>query len=99
MIVMHHNVGVTWPDKSQEKRVINFVCYGEENGYSAMAKTVGLTTAIATKMVLDGKLLSLEGKKIFSSKWIISLFDKSNPNDSDTQQMVYFTFKKPGFTI
>lgn len=56
MIVMHHNVGVTWPDKSQEKRVINFVCYGEENGYSAMAKTVGLPTAIATKMVLDGKL-------------------------------------------
>ncbi|XP_052677314.1 alpha-aminoadipic semialdehyde synthase, mitochondrial-like [Crassostrea angulata] len=56
MIMMHHNVGVTWPDKSQEKRVINFVCYGEENGYSAMAKTVGLTTAIATKMVLDGEI-------------------------------------------
>lgn len=56
MIVMHHNVGVTWPDKSQEKRVINFVCYGEENGYSAMAKTVGLPTAVATKMVLDGEI-------------------------------------------
>jgi saccharopine dehydrogenase-like NADP-dependent oxidoreductase len=57
MIVMHHNIGVTWADNSQEKRVINFVCYGEDNGYSAMAKTVGLPTAIATKMILDGKLV------------------------------------------
>ncbi|XP_056000894.1 alpha-aminoadipic semialdehyde synthase, mitochondrial-like isoform X3 [Ostrea edulis] len=56
MIVMHHNIGVTWADNSQEKRVINFVCYGEEKGYSAMAKTVGLPTAIATKMILDGEI-------------------------------------------
>ncbi|XP_061178911.1 alpha-aminoadipic semialdehyde synthase, mitochondrial-like isoform X2 [Saccostrea echinata] len=56
MIIMHHNIGITWPDNSQENRVINFVCYGEEKGYSAMAKTVGLPTAIATKMILDGEI-------------------------------------------
>ncbi|XP_022297624.2 alpha-aminoadipic semialdehyde synthase, mitochondrial-like isoform X2 [Crassostrea virginica] len=56
MILMHHSIGVTWPDNSQENRVINFVCYGEENGYSAMARTVGMPTAIATKLILDGEI-------------------------------------------
>ena len=54
---MHHSIGVTWPDNSQENRVINFVCYGEENGYSAMARTVGMPTAIATKLILDGTIV------------------------------------------
>ena len=57
MILMHHSIGVTWPDNSQENRVINFVCYGEENGYSAMARTVGMPTAIATKLILDGTIV------------------------------------------
>lgn len=35
---------------------INLVSYGEPQGYSAMAKTVGYPTAIATKMVLDGEI-------------------------------------------
>lgn len=32
------------------------VVYGDVNGYSAMAKTVGYPTAIATKMILDGEI-------------------------------------------
>ena len=31
------------------------ICYGDPNGHSAMARTVGLPVAIATKMVLDGE--------------------------------------------
>lgn len=31
--------------------------YGDINGHSAMAKTVGYPAAIAAKMILDGKIL------------------------------------------
>lgn len=83
MIVMYYNVGVIWLDKFQEKRVINFVCYGEENGYFVMVKIVGFIIVIVIKMVLDGKFFVFEGKKIFFLKWIILFFDKLNFNDSD----------------
>lgn len=56
MILMHHNIGVQWPDGSLQKRTVGLTVYGDYNGYSAMAKTVGLPTAIATKMILDGEI-------------------------------------------
>jgi len=56
LIVLRHEVGIQWPNGTEELRGINFVCYGETNGYSAMAKTVGYPAAIATKMVLDGEI-------------------------------------------
>lgn len=34
--------------------------YGDGNGTTAMARTVGLPAAIAAKMVLDGKCLNLK---------------------------------------
>lgn len=55
MILMHHEVGVLWPDGQKEQRNIDMVSYGDVGGYSAMAKTVGLPTGIATKMILHGK--------------------------------------------
>lgn len=57
MILMQHDIGVQWFDGSKERRQVNLVVYGDnsENGYSAMAKTVGLPTGIATKMVLTGE--------------------------------------------
>ena len=55
MILMHHDIGILWPDGQREQRRIDLVSYGDINGSSAMAKTVGLPTAIATKMVLDGQ--------------------------------------------
>ena len=55
MIVMHHDIGVLWPDGQREQRRIDLVNYGDLDGFSAMAKTVGLPTGIATKMVLDGQ--------------------------------------------
>ena len=55
MLIMRHDIGVEWLDRSREEHHVDFVVYGEPGGYSAMAKTVGYPTAIATKMVLEGK--------------------------------------------
>lgn len=52
--MMHHEVGIQWPDQTLENRNIDFVVYGDPKGYSAMAATVGFPTGIATKMVLEG---------------------------------------------
>jgi hypothetical protein len=35
------------------------VCIGEDQTYTAMAKTVGLPVAMATLLILNGKLLRL----------------------------------------
>ena len=63
MILMQHDIGVQWFDGSKEKRQVSLTVYGDssETGFSAMAKTVGLPTGIATKMVLtgNGSLLSI----------------------------------------
>ncbi|KAL4226643.1 hypothetical protein ACF0H5_014624 [Mactra antiquata] len=56
MILMQHDIGVRWLDGSLEKRKVSLVVYGDQNGFSAMAKTVGLPTGIATKMVLEGEI-------------------------------------------
>ncbi|CAG5121208.1 unnamed protein product [Candidula unifasciata] len=56
MIVMHHDVQVSWSDGRREQRRINFVNYGDPGGFSAMAKSVGLPTAIAARMILNGEI-------------------------------------------
>ena len=56
IIIMRHNIGIEWPDGTNEERYINLVVYGDPNGYSAMAKTVGYPTGIAAKMVLNGEI-------------------------------------------
>ncbi|CAH0555454.1 unnamed protein product [Brassicogethes aeneus] len=56
IIILRHEIGINWPDNRKETRGVNLVVYGDVNGYSAMAKTVGYPTAIATKMVLDGEI-------------------------------------------
>lgn len=56
LVILRHDVGIRWPDNRREIRGINLVVYGDVNGYSAMAKTVGYPTAIATKMILDGEI-------------------------------------------
>ncbi|XP_027057225.1 alpha-aminoadipic semialdehyde synthase, mitochondrial-like isoform X1 [Pocillopora damicornis] len=56
MVLLQHDIGVELPDKTQQNRRIDMICYGDPNGHSAMARTVGLPVAIATKMVLDGDL-------------------------------------------
>jgi hypothetical protein len=55
---MHHEIGYTWPDGKSEIRTVDFIQYGDVNGQTAMAKTVGLPCAIAAKMVLESLHLS-----------------------------------------
>lgn len=55
IIILRHDIGILWPNNKKEHRGVNFVVYGDINGHSAMAKTVGFPAAIATKMILDGK--------------------------------------------
>lgn len=54
VLIMRHDIGVKWPDMSEETRHVDFVIYGSPFQYSAMAATVGFPTAIAAKMVLEG---------------------------------------------
>lgn len=56
MIVMRNDVGLRHPTGELETKHISLVVYGETNGFSAMAKTVGYPAAIAARMVLDGEI-------------------------------------------
>ncbi|RYJ40209.1 Saccharopine dehydrogenase [Flavobacterium anhuiense] len=55
MIVMYHKFGY---ELNGEKKQIDskMVCIGEDQTYTAMAKTVGLPVAIATLLILNGKI-------------------------------------------
>ncbi|KAJ1523300.1 hypothetical protein ONE63_001179 [Megalurothrips usitatus] len=56
LVILRHDVDILWPDGRRELRGINLVAYGDPNGHSAMARTVGFPAAIAAKMVLDGEI-------------------------------------------
>jgi saccharopine dehydrogenase-like NADP-dependent oxidoreductase len=55
MIVMYHKFGY---ELNGEKKQIDskMVCLGDDQTYTAMAKTVGLPVAIATLQILNGKI-------------------------------------------
>jgi len=56
MIVMWHKLG--WETASGEKKMMtsSMVVKGDDQTYTSMSKTVGLPTAIAAKMILEGKI-------------------------------------------
>ena len=56
MVAMHHEFGIEWSNGSREHKTSTLIAYGDPNSYSAMAKTVGLPAAIATKLILQGKI-------------------------------------------
>lgn len=56
MIVLRHEIGVTWKDGQRERRDVTLAVRGDPHTHTAMARTVGLPTAIAAKMVLDGEI-------------------------------------------
>ncbi|BFZ08759.1 hypothetical protein BsWGS_11797 [Bradybaena similaris] len=56
MILMRHDIEIVWGDGKKEQRCIDFVNYGDLGGFSAMAKTVGLPTGIAARMILNGEI-------------------------------------------
>ncbi|XP_057185055.1 alpha-aminoadipic semialdehyde synthase, mitochondrial isoform X1 [Triplophysa rosa] len=71
MIIMRNDVGIRHPTGELETKHISFVVYGEPNGFSAMAKTVGYPAAIAARMVLSGEL-STKGLVVPMTKSIYS---------------------------
>uniref|UniRef100_A0A131XMG5 Putative lysine-ketoglutarate reductase/saccharopine dehydrogenase n=1 Tax=Hyalomma excavatum TaxID=257692 RepID=A0A131XMG5_9ACAR len=56
LVIMRHDIGIQWHDEKKEMRHVDMVTYGDPNGYSAMAKTVGYPAAIAAKMILQGEI-------------------------------------------
>jgi saccharopine dehydrogenase-like NADP-dependent oxidoreductase len=55
MIVMYHKFGYTL--NGEEKQIDSkMVCIGEDQMYTAMAKTVGLPVAMAALLILNGKI-------------------------------------------
>ncbi|KAJ3014576.1 hypothetical protein HKX48_005081 [Thoreauomyces humboldtii] len=56
MVAMHHEFGIQWRDGSKEKRTSTLFAYGDPQGYSAMAKTVGLPAAIGSELLLNAQL-------------------------------------------
>ncbi|CCH61563.1 hypothetical protein TBLA_0F00190 [Henningerozyma blattae CBS 6284] len=56
LVVLQHKFGIEWADGKTETRTSTLVQYGEVGGYSAMAATVGYPVAIATRLVLEGKI-------------------------------------------
>ncbi|HQZ25291.1 MAG TPA: saccharopine dehydrogenase C-terminal domain-containing protein [Flavobacterium sp.] len=55
MIVMYHKFGYELNEK-KEQIDSKMVCIGEDQTYTAMAKTVGLPVAMATLLILNGKI-------------------------------------------
>jgi saccharopine dehydrogenase (NADP+, L-glutamate forming) len=63
MIVLQHTFEVVYPDDRKEKIVSTLIDFGIPDGDSSMARTVGLPAAIATRLILEGKI-SLTGVRI-----------------------------------
>lgn len=56
MVIMRNDIGIRHPTGELEMKHVSLVVYGDAQGFSAMAKTVGFPAAIAARMVLDGKM-------------------------------------------
>ena len=57
MIIVHNEMIVEFPNK-KEKRISSMLNEGIPNGDSAMSRAVSLPPAIATKLILEGKITS-----------------------------------------
>ena len=68
MVVMQHQFTYQVGDKSK-KLISSLIVYGDNQRETAMAKTVGLPVAIATKLILSGDI-SGSGVQIPTSKGI-----------------------------
>jgi saccharopine dehydrogenase-like NADP-dependent oxidoreductase len=55
MIVLHHEFIAEF-ESGKEKINSTLIDFGIPNGDSSMARTVGLPAAIATKLILEGKI-------------------------------------------
>ena len=56
LVMLQHKFGIEWADGTTEVRTSTLVENGNPNGYSAMAKLVGVPCAVAVKQVLNGTI-------------------------------------------
>ncbi|KIW57245.1 saccharopine dehydrogenase [NADP(+), L-glutamate-forming] [Exophiala xenobiotica] len=56
MVMLQHKFEIEHKDGSTETRTSTLVDYGEPNGWSSMAKLVGVPCGLACLMVLDGRI-------------------------------------------
>ncbi|KAJ0297366.1 hypothetical protein COL516b_010783 [Colletotrichum fioriniae] len=55
LVMLQHKFVVEWKDGSRETITSTLELFGEPGGYSAMARTVGVTCGIATQLLLDSE--------------------------------------------
>ncbi|KAK6030158.1 saccharopine dehydrogenase [Ostertagia ostertagi] len=56
LVILNHDIGVRLQSGNLERHRVSMVAYGDPNGFSAMARTVGYTCAIVSNMVLQGEI-------------------------------------------
>ena len=56
MVVIVHQLDVEYEDGRKERVTATLVEKGDPNGFTAMAKTVGLSAALAVKLLLTGEI-------------------------------------------
>ncbi|KJE95903.1 saccharopine dehydrogenase [Capsaspora owczarzaki ATCC 30864] len=54
MIMLQHKFEIEWADGRKETRTATLLEYGQPDGITAMARTVGVPCGIATQLILDG---------------------------------------------
>ena len=55
-VMLQHRFEIEHADGTRETRTSTLAEYGDPNGYSAMAKLVGVPCGVAVKQVLDGTI-------------------------------------------
>ncbi len=56
VVILRHELGVDWESGRTERIRATLVEYGEAGGISAMARTVGMPSGFAARLLLDGRL-------------------------------------------
>jgi saccharopine dehydrogenase-like NADP-dependent oxidoreductase len=69
LVCLHHQFEIITKEGREEKHESSLLAYGDPNGFSAMAKTVGLPAAIASDLILKG-VIEEKGVVIPTSKAI-----------------------------
>lgn len=87
MVVMQHEFIIKRADGGEERKSSSLIEYGDPNGFSAMARTVGYPVVVATEMILDGKVQEVG----VIAPLLPSLY---NPMLSRLEQLAGITFKE-----
>ncbi len=57
MVILQHEIDAKFPEENKKERIIStLVEYGETEVFTAISKTVGIPTAIAAKLILNGEI-------------------------------------------